>query len=247
MDAPVARVLVDGDRACGVVLESGEEIAAHTVISNADPHRTFIDLLGAEHLDTGFVRRIKNIRLRGVSAKLNLALDALPSLHVYAHPRPFQPIPFHVWGFDADEAPSTPGANAVFLPIGPSDGLTLSFDLRDPDCGCRHEALTPLDPAFCADHMVARFALDGAPRRLKLRRGLYLVGWGGREASTRTWWKGIQARIARPGSEAAADPPGALYSHLTRPRGGSAEPLAYLLFCCRSITLPTPSLRSRAP
>jgi phytoene dehydrogenase-like protein len=87
LDAPVARILVDGDRASGVVLESGEEIAAGTVISNADPHRTFIELLGAEHLDTGFVRRIKNIRLRGACGKLNLALDALPAFEGLAADR----------------------------------------------------------------------------------------------------------------------------------------------------------------
>jgi len=81
MDAPVARILVNDDRVSGVVLESGEEMDAHTIISNADPHRTFIDLLGAEHLDTGFVRRVKNIRLRGACAKINLALDALPSFN----------------------------------------------------------------------------------------------------------------------------------------------------------------------
>ena len=81
MDAPVARILVNDDRVSGVVLESGEEMDADTVISNADPHRTFIDLLGTEHLDTGFVRRVKNIRLRGACAKVNLALDALPSFN----------------------------------------------------------------------------------------------------------------------------------------------------------------------
>jgi len=79
VDAPVASILVKGDRVSGVALACGEEVDADTIISNADPHHTFIDLLGTEHLDTGFVRRVKNIRLRGACAKLNLALDALPS------------------------------------------------------------------------------------------------------------------------------------------------------------------------
>ncbi len=76
--APVARILVDGDRATGVELESGETISAQTVISNADPRRTLLGLLGPRHLDTDFVRRVKNIRMRGTAAKLNLALDGLP-------------------------------------------------------------------------------------------------------------------------------------------------------------------------
>jgi phytoene dehydrogenase-like protein len=76
--APVGRILVEADRACGVVLESGESIAAHTVISSADPKTTFLQLLGTRYLDTGFVRRVQHIRARGLAAKLHLALDHAP-------------------------------------------------------------------------------------------------------------------------------------------------------------------------
>lgn len=79
-NAAVARVLVADDRACGVLLESGEQIAARTVISNADPQRTLLQLLGAEHLDTGFVRRVSHLRNRGLTARLHLALDASPHI-----------------------------------------------------------------------------------------------------------------------------------------------------------------------
>lgn len=75
---PVARIAVENDRASGVVLASGETIAAGSIISNADPRRTFLDLLGPEYLDTGFVRRIDHLRNRGLVAKLHLALDGLP-------------------------------------------------------------------------------------------------------------------------------------------------------------------------
>jgi phytoene dehydrogenase-like protein len=77
--APVARILVEEDRACGVVLESGERIGARSVISSADPKTTFLGLLGARHLDTGFVRRVDHIRSRGLAAKLHLALNRAPS------------------------------------------------------------------------------------------------------------------------------------------------------------------------
>ncbi len=76
--APVARVLVREDRAAGVVLESGEQVLAGCVISNADPKTTFLRLLGSEFLDTGFVRRVQHLRARGLTAKLHLALDRLP-------------------------------------------------------------------------------------------------------------------------------------------------------------------------
>jgi phytoene dehydrogenase-like protein len=76
--APVAHIRVEGDRACGVTLESGESIDARRVISSADPKTTFLRLLGPRHLDTGFVRRVNHIRSRGLCAKLHLALDHAP-------------------------------------------------------------------------------------------------------------------------------------------------------------------------
>jgi len=71
-------VLVDGDSACGVLLDSGERIAARTVISSADPKTSLLQLLGSEHLDTGFVRRVSHLRTQGLTAKLHLALDSAP-------------------------------------------------------------------------------------------------------------------------------------------------------------------------
>jgi phytoene dehydrogenase-like protein len=61
------------------VLEHGEEISAQAIISNADPRRTFFDLVGAPNLGPAFVRRVRNIRYRGTTAKVNLALNGLPS------------------------------------------------------------------------------------------------------------------------------------------------------------------------
>jgi phytoene dehydrogenase-like protein len=78
LDAPVARLLVERGRARGVVLESGEEIAARTVVSGVDPHRTFLGLVGEEHLDPEFAAQVKRFKMRGSSGKVNLALDALP-------------------------------------------------------------------------------------------------------------------------------------------------------------------------
>ena len=75
---PVKSIVVEEDRAVGVELESGEVIRAHAVVSNADAKTTCLDLLGARHLDTGFVRWVKGIRARGTAAKLHLALDGLP-------------------------------------------------------------------------------------------------------------------------------------------------------------------------
>lgn len=75
---PVKRVVVDNGRVTGVETESGEVFSSHTVISNADPKTTIMKLVGTRHVETGFTRRIHNIRMQGNAAKLHLALDGLP-------------------------------------------------------------------------------------------------------------------------------------------------------------------------
>jgi phytoene dehydrogenase-like protein len=77
-EAAVARVTVRSGRATGVVLESGEEIPASAVVSGADPRRTFLGLVGEEHLPPEFAEGIRRFKFRGASAKVNLALAELP-------------------------------------------------------------------------------------------------------------------------------------------------------------------------
>ena len=77
-DAAVAQLRLRGGRCIGVVLENGDEIEARAVLSAVDPHRTFLQLLGAEHLEADFVAAIRRFKLRGSSGKVNLALDRLP-------------------------------------------------------------------------------------------------------------------------------------------------------------------------
>jgi phytoene dehydrogenase-like protein len=76
--AGVERILVRNGRACGVALESGEEIAAATVVSNMDVRRTFLNTVDAADLPAEFVQAVRNFKIRGSSGKLNIALDSLP-------------------------------------------------------------------------------------------------------------------------------------------------------------------------
>jgi phytoene dehydrogenase-like protein len=78
VNAPVSQVMVKGGRAIGVALESGEEVHARAVLSAADPKRTFLKFLERRHLPEDFVQSIETFRVRGSSAKVNLALNALP-------------------------------------------------------------------------------------------------------------------------------------------------------------------------
>ena len=79
-EAPVARIDVRNGRATGVVLESGEEIAAGAVLSSVDSHVTFLRLVEPSNLEPSFLEEVKRYKFRGSSGKVNLALDALPEL-----------------------------------------------------------------------------------------------------------------------------------------------------------------------
>jgi phytoene dehydrogenase-like protein len=77
--AEVARIMVKNGAAIGVALASGEEVSARTVISGADPRRTFLVLLDPVHLPPSFVVKMQHYRSNGTMAKANIALDALPT------------------------------------------------------------------------------------------------------------------------------------------------------------------------
>ena len=78
LDCKVEQILTDDSNVIGVRLADGEEIRSNCVVCNADPKTTFADLVGYPQLDTEFARRVSNIRMKGNTAKLHLALDALP-------------------------------------------------------------------------------------------------------------------------------------------------------------------------
>ena len=77
---PVQRIVVENGRVVGVETAAGERFDSLTVVSNADPKRTILELVGVRHVETGFTRRVNNIRMRGNAAKLHLALDGLPAI-----------------------------------------------------------------------------------------------------------------------------------------------------------------------
>ncbi len=78
--AEVERILVEDGVVTGILLASGEEIPARSVVSALDPHRTFFDLVGPPRLGPEFNRKVANIRMRGTTAILHLLLDGLPPL-----------------------------------------------------------------------------------------------------------------------------------------------------------------------
>ena len=81
LGAGVARIRTSYGQVTGVLLEDGQEIPARAVLSSADPRRTLFDLLGPQELEPRVMRRVRNIRFRGSTAKVNLALRGLPRFH----------------------------------------------------------------------------------------------------------------------------------------------------------------------
>jgi phytoene dehydrogenase-like protein len=77
-ECPVSEVMVENETVKGVITETGEEIKAGIVLSNADPKITFTRLLPRDALPEDFIRRIESIDFSSATFKLNLALSELP-------------------------------------------------------------------------------------------------------------------------------------------------------------------------
>ncbi len=74
----VERIEIDEGGARAVVLDNGMALEADIVVSNADPRRTLLGLVGRDSLDAGFVRQVEAIAMNGPSAKVNLVLSEEP-------------------------------------------------------------------------------------------------------------------------------------------------------------------------
>jgi phytoene dehydrogenase-like protein len=78
-EAEVRRIVVEHGAAVGVVLAGGEELRARTVASGVDCRLTFETFLEPAELPAEFVAEVQRIDYASASAKINLALSALPN------------------------------------------------------------------------------------------------------------------------------------------------------------------------
>ena len=79
VEAAVSHVVTRTGEATGVALEDGTEIDAKVVVSSLDPRRTFFELVEPRELPFELVDAIERMRFQGTSAKVNFALDGLPT------------------------------------------------------------------------------------------------------------------------------------------------------------------------
>jgi len=96
--AGVERILVEDGKAAGVRLTTEEEFRAPVVVSNADLKRTFLEMVGEEHLSPQTVARVRQYRM------------ALPLFCVYL-------------GLDIDLSERMPNTNYLYSTSFDTEGL----------------------------------------------------------------------------------------------------------------------------
>jgi phytoene dehydrogenase-like protein len=79
LDAGVREVIVERDRAVGVILDNGQTVRAKYTASGVNPKLLYTRLVPADALPTAFLARIKNWRNGSGTFRMNVALNALPS------------------------------------------------------------------------------------------------------------------------------------------------------------------------
>jgi phytoene dehydrogenase-like protein len=78
-EAGVREVIVEKERAVGVVLDNGETIRARYVVSNVNPKLLYTQLMRPDTLTEDFRVRIQRWRNGSGTFRMNVALSALPS------------------------------------------------------------------------------------------------------------------------------------------------------------------------
>ncbi|MCA9880644.1 MAG: NAD(P)/FAD-dependent oxidoreductase [Thermomicrobiales bacterium] len=78
-DSEVAEIDIRDGSAKGVRTVDGRTYTADIILSNADPTRTFLGLVGESKLPEPFARGIKHLKIKGSVVKLLLALGELPN------------------------------------------------------------------------------------------------------------------------------------------------------------------------
>ncbi|HEV7637051.1 MAG TPA: NAD(P)/FAD-dependent oxidoreductase [Bradyrhizobium sp.] len=79
LDVGVREVIVERERAVGVILDDGQTVRAKYIVSSVNPKLLYTRLLPADALPAAFLDRIRNWRNGSGTFRMNVALSALPS------------------------------------------------------------------------------------------------------------------------------------------------------------------------
>lgn len=77
---PVQRILVENGLAVGVELKEGATHRAKAILSNADTHKTFLELLERKYVPADFVKQIESLKPSTSAFIVFLGLDITPNL-----------------------------------------------------------------------------------------------------------------------------------------------------------------------
>jgi phytoene dehydrogenase-like protein len=133
-DARVTRINLHDGAVSGVTLANGEVLEANQVAASCDPKTLFLKLIPPQLLSMDFERHVLQYRARGMTAKVNLALDRYPEL------------------------PNRPELQPVFLRTGASiDELERTFD----PAKYREFALAPMLEVYVPTLEAPDLAPDG--------------------------------------------------------------------------------------
>lgn len=121
----VKRIVIENNKAVGVVLQKGdEEIRAKLVISNADAKETFLELVGTQNLSPDFSRRIVELKpslssiILYLGVEMDLAALGLTPCNYWLH-----------YGYDMEGPYESLGRGQ--MPVDPSIFLSVP-SLKDP-------------------------------------------------------------------------------------------------------------------
>ena len=78
-DSDVAEIEIRDGSATGVRTLDGRRYRAHIILSNADPTRTFLGMVGESHLPDAFADGVKRSKIKGSVVKVLMALGELPN------------------------------------------------------------------------------------------------------------------------------------------------------------------------
>ncbi len=78
VNAAVREIIVERDRATGVVLDDGTPLRAGAVVANVDPQRLFQQLVPREAVPAAVAKRMKDWKAGSGTFRMNVALSKLP-------------------------------------------------------------------------------------------------------------------------------------------------------------------------
>jgi phytoene dehydrogenase-like protein len=86
VNAAVREIIVERDRATGVVLDDGTSLRARAVVANVDPQRLFQQLVPREAVPAAVAKRMKDWKAGSGTFRMNVALSELPRFRALPDP-----------------------------------------------------------------------------------------------------------------------------------------------------------------